>query len=95
MGQVAGELADLSIITSDNPRSEDPQSIIDEIVPGFHKNNYQIIVNREEAISRAMKIAQKGDIVLIAGKGHENYQIFADGRIEFNERDIIRKHLLC
>lgn len=95
MGRVAGELADFSIVTSDNPRSEGPQSIIDQIVVGFGKENYKIVVNRKEAIEQAIGIAQAGDVVLIAGKGHETYQILGDQRIDFNERKIIKECLSC
>ncbi|MCK5260221.1 MAG: UDP-N-acetylmuramoyl-L-alanyl-D-glutamate--2,6-diaminopimelate ligase [Candidatus Omnitrophica bacterium] len=95
MGQVAGRLADLSIVTSDNPRSEDLQSIINEIVPGFDQDNYKVIVNREEAIGEAIKEAKADDMVLIAGKGHETYQVLADGKVDFNEREIIEKFLKC
>ncbi len=95
MGKVAGQLANLSIVTSDNPRNEDPQSIIDEIVPGFDQDNYKVIINREEAIGEAIKEAKTGDTVLIAGKGHETYQVLADGKVDFNEREIIKKFLKC
>lgn len=95
MGQTAGELADLSIVTSDNPRSEDPQSIINQIIPGFKKNNYRVAVDREKAIHLALQTARPGDIVLIAGKGHEMYQIFAQQRVDFDERRIIEKCLSC
>ncbi len=95
MGQAASRLADFSYVTSDNPRSEDPQSIIDQITPGFEKNNYETVVSREDAIGRALKMAQAGDTVLIAGKGHETYQVLADGPINFNEREIIKKFLTC
>jgi UDP-N-acetylmuramyl-tripeptide synthetase len=95
MGAVASHLADIAIVTSDNPRSEDPETIIDEIIEGFENDNYKIIVNREEAILHALSIAQKGDIVLVAGKGHENYQIFKDKTIQFDERSIIRQRILC
>ncbi|MCK5180751.1 MAG: UDP-N-acetylmuramoyl-L-alanyl-D-glutamate--2,6-diaminopimelate ligase, partial [Candidatus Omnitrophica bacterium] len=83
------------IVTSDNPRNEDPQSIIDEIVPGFDQDNYKVIINREEAIGEAIKEAKTGDTVLIAGKGHETYQVLADGKVDFNEREIIKKFLKC
>ena len=95
MGHVAGELADLSIVTSDNPRSEDPQLIIDQISAGFKGKNYEIIINRKEAIEQALNIAQAGDIVLVAGKGHETYQILNDQKIDFNERQIIEECLSC
>jgi UDP-N-acetylmuramoyl-L-alanyl-D-glutamate--2,6-diaminopimelate ligase len=89
MGSAACDLADYSIVTSDNPRSEDPKAIIDEVVTGFKKNNFEICVDRREAIHRALNMAQKGQIVLLAGKGHETVQVFKEGPIEFNERDIV------
>ncbi|MBF0490250.1 MAG: UDP-N-acetylmuramoyl-L-alanyl-D-glutamate--2,6-diaminopimelate ligase [Candidatus Omnitrophica bacterium] len=89
MGKAAGELADHSIITSDNPRSEEPAAIIEDIQAGFMKSNYEIIVDRKEAIAHALKLAKPFEIVLIAGKGHEDYQIFKDHRIDFNERQIV------
>ncbi|HLF17314.1 MAG TPA: UDP-N-acetylmuramoyl-L-alanyl-D-glutamate--2,6-diaminopimelate ligase [Candidatus Omnitrophota bacterium] len=94
MGAVASHLADVAIVTSDNPRSEDPQTIINQIVAGFEKDNYTVVLNREEAIKKALSMAQKGDIVLIAGKGHETYQIFKDKTIQFDERQIIRQSIL-
>jgi UDP-N-acetylmuramoyl-L-alanyl-D-glutamate--2,6-diaminopimelate ligase len=93
MGHAACEFADYTFVTSDNPRSEDPQSIIDEITVGFTKDNYETCVDRREAIRRALKSAQKDQIVLIAGKGHENYQIFKDRTITFNEREIVKECL--
>ncbi len=95
MGQVAGELADFTIVTSDNPRSEEPQKIIDQIVEGFETDAYKVMPNREEAIHEALRMAKTGDIVLIAGKGHENYQIFKDQKIQFDEKAIIRNFILC
>jgi len=95
MGRVASTLADHSIVTSDNPRSEDPQLIIDQIVEGFSGDYYEVIVNRREAIEQALEVAQTGDIVLIAGKGHETYQILGCERIDFNERKIIEECLSC
>ncbi len=89
MGQAVCRLADHAIVTSDNPRSEEPQAIIDEIVTGFDQNNYEICIDRREAIHKALSIARKGEIVLIAGKGHEDYQIFKDRTISFNERQIV------
>ncbi|MBF0504704.1 MAG: UDP-N-acetylmuramoyl-L-alanyl-D-glutamate--2,6-diaminopimelate ligase [Candidatus Omnitrophica bacterium] len=93
MAHAACSWADYSIVTSDNPRSEDPQAIIDEIVAGFTKDNYEVCVDRREAIGRALALAQKNQIVLIAGKGHEDYQIFKDHTIAFNERRIIEEFL--
>ena len=93
MARAACDLADYSIVSSDNPRSEDPQSIIDEITKGFTKNNYETCLDRKEAIGRALKMAQENQIVLIAGKGHEDYQIFKDRTISFDEREIVKECL--
>lgn len=95
MGRVASELSDFCFVTSDNPRSEEPRAIIDDILKGFEKDNYKIIVDREDAIRKALAMANKGDVVLIAGKGHETYQIFKDGTLRFDEREIIRNILRC
>jgi len=95
MGAVAGRLADISIITNDNPRSEDPQDIADQIREGFEDVNYHLVLDREEAIGQALMMAGTGDVVLIAGKGHEQYQIFKDQTITFIERDVIEKKLTC
>lgn len=93
MGRVALELSDYAIITSDNPRSEDPQSIIDEIgegIPLQAKENldYIMIANREDAIEHAIHTAKAGDMVLILGKGHEDYQILKNETIHFDDREI-------
>ncbi len=95
MGAVASRLAHLSFVTSDNPRSEDPQAIIEEIIVGFKSKNYKVVINREEAIEEALKMANADDIVLIAGKGHETYQIFKDKTVPFNERQIVTNILTC
>jgi UDP-N-acetylmuramoyl-L-alanyl-D-glutamate--2,6-diaminopimelate ligase len=93
MAGAACRLADYSIVTSDNPRNEDPQAIINEIITGFTKRNYEICVDRKEAIGRALKMAQKDQIILIAGKGHEMTQVFKDRTIAFNEREIVKECL--
>jgi len=93
MAKAACDLADYSIVTSDNPRSEEPQAIIEEIITGFTKGNYEIFVDRREAIGRALEMAQKGQTVLIAGKGHEDYQIFKDRTIHFDEREVVKECL--
>ena len=95
MGKIASQLADFSIVTSDNSRSEEPEAIIKQIVEGFENDHYEIIVNREEAIRKALGMAHRGDVVLIAGKGHETYQIFKDKIINFDERKVIRQFILC
>ena len=83
--------ADYAIITSDNPRKEDPDKIIAEIEKGFHGNHFEKITDRSQAISRAIEIAQPRDIVLIAGKGHENYQEFADHTVPFEDIQVARR----
>jgi len=96
MGEVAARLADWTIITSDNPRSEDPEKIIDEIEQGFLRagsKNYERETDRRKAIEKALRLARKGDFVLIAGKGHENYQIFRDKTIHFSDVEVVREIL--
>src|SRR6478672_6173088 len=88
MGRVADQNADYSIITSDNPRKEDPLAIIAEVEKGFRSGNYETVPDRTEAIARAIALAQPRDIILIAGKGHENYQEFADHTIPFDDRQM-------
>ncbi|MCM8780204.1 MAG: UDP-N-acetylmuramyl-tripeptide synthetase, partial [Candidatus Omnitrophica bacterium] len=93
MGYVASEMADSVIITSDNPRSEDENDIIEDIRKGIRKNNYKIIADRHMAIQEALKIARDDDIVLIAGKGHERCQIFKDKIVDFDDREEVKKCL--
>jgi UDP-N-acetylmuramoyl-L-alanyl-D-glutamate--2,6-diaminopimelate ligase len=91
MGEIVDRNADYAIITSDNPRKEDPGAIIDEIEEGVHSSRYEKIIDRTEAISRAISLAQPRDIVLIAGKGHENYQEFADHTVPFDDIQVARR----
>jgi UDP-N-acetylmuramoyl-L-alanyl-D-glutamate--2,6-diaminopimelate ligase len=95
MGEVTGRLSELTILSNDNPRSEDPLKIISDIIVGVQKTSgkYLIEPDREQAISLAMDEARPGDIVLLAGKGHENYQILADRTLEFDDRDVVRRAL--
>jgi len=93
MAQVVDQNADYAIVTSDNPRKEDPEKIIAEIEKGFHSTNYEKTTDRTEAITRAVNLAQSRDIVLIAGKGHENYQEFADHTIPFDDIQVARRAL--
>lgn len=88
MGAVVDANADFAIVTSDNPRKEDPQAIIDDILPGMPRKNYEVIVDRRDAIYRAVELARERDIVLIAGKGHEAYQEFAENTIPFDDAAI-------
>ena len=91
MAEMADRLADYSVITSDNPRKENPEAIIDEIEKGFRSKRYEKIVDRTQAIDRAIAIARPRDIVLIAGKGHENYQEFGDHTIPFDDIQVARR----
>ncbi len=95
MGEVTGRLSDLTILSNDNPRTEDPLKIINDIIVGLQKTagKYLIEPDREKAIGMAMDEARAGDIVLLAGKGHENYQILADRTLEFDDREIARRAL--
>ena len=96
MGRIAAELADAVLITSDNPRSEEPEAIIEEIrggVPEADRSRVEVIVDRKEAIESAVNRAARGDLVVVAGKGHEDYQIFADRTIHFDDREVAREKL--
>ena len=95
MGKIGTDIADFSIITSDNPRTEDPAKIIEDIVKGIdtHKNNYEIIENRPAAIRHAMDIAQKNDIIILAGKGHETYQEINGIKHHLDEREVVAAYL--
>ncbi len=95
MGEVSGNLADLTIITSDNPRTENPQSIIDDIITGIKKTNgdYVEIIDRRKAIEWAINNAQSGDIIVLAGKGHEDYQEINGVKNHLDEREVIAEVL--
>ncbi len=93
MGAVASALSDFAIITNDNPRSENPQEIAHKISSGFDHDRYLMILDRREAIKKAFSMAEKNDIVLIAGKGHENYQILKHETIHFDDRQAARECL--
>jgi UDP-N-acetylmuramoyl-L-alanyl-D-glutamate--2,6-diaminopimelate ligase len=88
MGAAVDELADWSIVTSDNPRKEDPAAIIEDIRKGYRGDRYEVVVDRREAIFKAVAMAQPRDIVLIAGKGHETYQEFADFTVPFDDAHV-------
>lgn len=94
MGRIAGELSSISVVTSDNPRTENPLLIINDILCGMEKAKSKIAVieNRREAIEFALSKARKGDVVLLAGKGHETYQIIGTEKIHFDEREIIKDY---
>ena len=93
MAEAVDRHADLAIITSDNPRKEDPGAIIAEVEKGFRSDHYEKIADRAEAITRAIQLAQPRDIVLIAGKGHENYQEFSDHTVPFDDVQVARRAL--
>jgi UDP-N-acetylmuramoyl-L-alanyl-D-glutamate--2,6-diaminopimelate ligase len=95
MGEVAGELSDLVILTSDNPRSEEPLQIMNDVLVGLRRTDTRTIVepDRAAAIRKAIEEAHAGDIVILAGKGHETYQIFRDRTIHFDDREAAREAL--
>lgn len=95
MGNVAVHNADYVIVTSDNPRTEEPEAIINDILEGIKgiHTPYKVIVNRKEAIKYALSIARKDDIIVLAGKGHETYQILNSGTIHFDEREVVSEAL--
>jgi UDP-N-acetylmuramoyl-L-alanyl-D-glutamate--2,6-diaminopimelate ligase len=96
IGKIAVEMSDFVFVTSDNPRTEDPNKIILDIEVGIkriYKNNYKVIVDRELAIKEAIMMATKGDIVLLAGKGHESYQVIGTKKIHFSDIEIAKKYI--
>ncbi len=93
MAEVVDQNADHAIITSDNPRKENPEAIIAEVEKGFRSKHYEKVTDRAAAIGRAIELAQPRDVVLIAGKGHENYQEFADHTIPFDDIQVAKRAL--
>jgi len=111
MGEIVARLCDLSTVTSDNPRTEDPAAIINQILPGtkrtdgieysvqnlkagFKKKGYTVEPDRRRAINLGIMVSRPGDAVLIAGKGHETYQIIGKDTIDFDDREETRKALV-
>lgn len=94
MGEIAQRLSDIAILTSDNPRTENPHLIIEDVKKGMNGDRYLIEEDREQAIMKAIEIAQKNDIILIAGKGHETYQILGRKKIHFDDREIARREIV-
>ena len=91
MGEVAARYSDFCVVTSDNPRSEDPETIINDIVPGLDRvkdSRYAIVIDRREAINHAVHLARPGDLLIIAGKGHETYQLVKDKVLDFDDRKV-------
>src|SRR5262249_44355716 len=93
MGQAAGELSDYVVLTSDNPRSEDPIAIMNDALVGIRRTDvaHTVEPDRKTAIARAINEARPGDVVILAGKGHETYQLLADKTIAFDDREVARE----
>ena len=93
MGRIAGREADVVILTSDNPRNEDPERILDDIAAGIERTSYERVEDRRAAIARAIEMAREDDVVLLAGKGHENYQVRGAEKVHFDEKEIVARIL--
>ena len=94
MGEVAARLADLVVLTSDNPRHEDPLAIIDEVRAGVRRPDVLVVEpDRRAAIALAVSEAEAGDVILIAGKGHETGQAIGDDVVPFDDREVVREEL--
>ena len=93
MGEISGNIADFTIVTSDNPRTEEPEEIVKQIEKGVKKTKgkYIVIVDRTEAIKHAINMANKNDIIVLAGKGHETYQEINGKKYPYDERQIIKE----
>ena len=93
MGSIASSNSDCVIVTSDNPRTEMPGAIISEIISGISLKNFEVVEDREHAIAKAVEMAQSGDIIVVAGKGHEDYQILGKNKIHFDDREMLQKYI--
>ena len=93
MGDIASKYSDYVIFTSDNPRTEDPEKIMNDIIKGVHGDNYEVILDRREAIKKALDMIKKDDIVLLLGKGHEDYQIIGHTKIHLDDSEEILKYV--
>ena len=93
MGKIAEDLSDIAIVTSDNPRCEEPSAIIEDILRGMKKDNHVVVENRKEAIRHAMEIALEKDVIILAGKGHETYQEINHIKYDFDERTVVKEIL--
>jgi UDP-N-acetylmuramoyl-L-alanyl-D-glutamate--2,6-diaminopimelate ligase len=91
MGAIAEAKADVAIVTSDNPRTEDPERILDDIEAGMTRDNHERIEDRRAAIARALELATPRDVIVLAGKGHENYQVRGTTKLPFDERIIVQE----
>jgi len=96
MGEIAASLSDVAIVTSDNPRTEDPEAIIDDIEAGLRKTNraYLKVTDRREAIFRAVREAREGDVLVIAGKGHETYQVIGERKTHFDDHEVAKEAMV-
>ena len=93
MGEISIKLSDYVIFTSDNPRGENPTDIINDMIEDIKSDNYEIIENRESAIIRGIQLMKKSDILLVLGKGHEEYQIIGNKKYDFSDEKIIRDNI--
>ena len=96
MGNISSELSDISIFTSDNPRDEDPNQIIEDMIKGVDikkRNKVEVVSDRKEAIEDAVSLSKPNDILLVLGKGHENYQIIGNSKVEFSDSKVLKKFL--
>ena len=89
MGSLASKLADYVIFTSDNPRDEDPNNIIQDMIQNLDTKNYEIVVNRQKAIEMGIQYLRKNDILLLLGRGHEEFQVIKKKRIKFNDKEVV------
>lgn len=94
MGSIAVEHSDYVIFTNDNPRTEDPEKIMKDILKGVHKENYEVILDRREAIRKGMSLLKEKDMLMILGKGHEDYQIIGREKIHFSDQEIVEEYIL-
>ena len=93
MGKTAVKNSDWVIFTSDNPRDEDPDAIINDIVSGLNEKNFEAITDREQAVKKAICMAGKNDLVVLAGKGHEDYQIIKGKKFHFDDHEVAKKYM--
>ena len=93
MGKIATDNSDYVFFTSDNPRTEDPNEILNDIIQGLEKDNYEVIEDRKEAIKKAVNSLQDKDILLVLGKGHEDYQIIGKDKFHLSDYEEVAKHV--
>ena len=89
MGKIASELSDYVIFTNDNPRNEEPEDIIKDIIEGVKKQNYEVILDRKEAINKGISLLKENDVLLILGKGHEDYQIVKGVKYHLDDMECV------